>query len=102
VVSIDGPLIRQNFRQFKKKYLKDPGPLNSKNVFERINNFSRGVTQSWGVRGLKQGRGMPHVQIMAIPERFSPLYSLSRNGALRVSFLTFFVIYLEKSRSGSF
>jgi hypothetical protein len=30
VVSIDGPMIRQHFRRFKKKFLKDPGPLKNK------------------------------------------------------------------------
>ncbi len=29
MVSIDSPLIRQHFRRFKKKILKDPGPLKS-------------------------------------------------------------------------
>ncbi len=51
VVSIDRPYTPLHFRRFKKKILKDPGPLKNKNVFERINNFSWGVTESRGVRG---------------------------------------------------
>jgi hypothetical protein len=46
--------------------------------------------------------GAPHVQIVTIPERFSPLYSSSRNGALRVYFLKFLLIQLEKSQSVAF
>jgi hypothetical protein len=34
-----------------KIFLKDPGPLRNKNVVERINNSSWGVTGSWSVRG---------------------------------------------------
>ena len=39
---------------------------------------------------------------MTIPERFSPLYSSPRNGALQVYFLKFLLNYLEKSRSVAF
>jgi hypothetical protein len=58
-----------------KNYLKDPSPLNRKNVFKRINNCTWGVTESRGVRKLKQNRGAPHLQIMVIPEHFSPPFS---------------------------
>jgi hypothetical protein len=40
----------------KKKYLKYPSPLNSKKVFERLNNSTWGVTESRGVRGKKTGK----------------------------------------------
>ncbi len=70
--------------------------LTAKNVFERLNNSSRGV------RRLKQNRSARHVQIMTIPECFSPPFSLLRNSALRVHFLKFWMIYREKSRSGAF
>jgi hypothetical protein len=41
VVSIESPLISEHFADYKKKYLKDPGPL------------KRGVTESRGIRCLK-------------------------------------------------
>ncbi len=51
VVPIDTPLNTLHFRRLKKKILKDPGPLKTKNLFEWLNNSSRGVIGSCGVRG---------------------------------------------------
>ncbi len=42
-------------------FLKDPGPLNSKNVFERLNNLTCGVTESRGAWPLKLNRGEPYL-----------------------------------------
>jgi hypothetical protein len=71
--------------------------------------FLRGKTSPQGT-SLNQGAswvenrifGALYVQIMAIPERFNPPFSQSRNRALRVHLKNFVLIYFEKSWSGAF
>jgi hypothetical protein len=43
--------IASNISADFKNCLKDPGPLNSKNVFEQLNNSTWGISESMGVRG---------------------------------------------------
>jgi hypothetical protein len=48
-----------------KNFFKGPRPFKkTKNVFERINNSSWGVTGSWGVRGWKMNSGAPILWIL--------------------------------------
>ncbi len=76
---------------FKYRYAdwgyRFPGSLNSKKRFEGVKQLLKGRPRIKRRPGLKsKSRSALHmyVQSMAIPERFSPPFSQSRNRALRV------------------
>jgi hypothetical protein len=87
VVSIDRPLIIFNISDDFIKIFKGPRPFKMRNVFERLNNSFRGVTESRGIRRLKLNRGAP----------YSWIFHNARVGRIKIR-LNLWSVFLKISR----
>ncbi len=85
MVSIDRPLIIFNISDDFIKISKGSRPFKMRNVFERLNNSSRGVTESRGIRRLKLNRVFHNARVGRIKIRLN-LWSV---------FLKIFRIFLQ-------